>query len=92
MVQLRSDDAIILINPRKHGWKDRLEFCLRDLTTDEAVRALVSSDRWASYVLGVFHVAPTVSESIITGATTYIESDVPPNKGVNSSAAVESPS
>lgn len=92
-VQLRADDAIVLINPQmsEHGWTDRLEFHLADLTTNEAVRTLVDRDpnaRWASYVLGVFHLLRQ-RYSITSGATVYIESDVPPNKGVSSSAAVE---
>jgi galactokinase len=94
-VQLRSDGEIVLINPQmaEHGWTDRLQFHLSDLTTDEAVRALVSRDphgRWSAYVLGVFHfLRQRYPGSITTGATTYIESEVPPNKGVSSSAAVE---
>jgi galactokinase len=87
-VQLRSDETIVLINPQMS--EHPLEFRLSDLTTDEAVRALVSRDRWPAYVLGVFHLLRRrYPESITTGATTFIESDVPPNKGVSSSAAVE---
>ena len=52
-VQLRSDETIVLINPQMS--EHRLEFRLSDLTTDEAVRALVSRDRWPAYVLGIFH-------------------------------------
>lgn len=87
-VQLRSDEMIVLINPQMS--EHALEFHLNDLTTDEAVRALVRRDRWPAYVLGVFHLLRCrYPEAITTGATTCIESDVPPNKGVSSSAAVE---
>ena len=59
-VQLRSDRRIVFLNPqmKERGWQDRTEFSLDDLTTDEAVRALVNRDpgvRWTAYVLGVFH-------------------------------------
>jgi galactokinase len=84
-VQLRSDDTIRLVNPQMG---EALEFRIADLTTDEAVRTLVTEARWAAYVLGNFHLLKK-RYSIATGATVYIESDVPPNKGVSSSAAVE---
>jgi L-arabinokinase len=84
-VQLRSDDTIELVNPQMG---EALEFRIADLTTDEAVRALVNDARWAAYVLGNFHLLKK-RYSITAGATVYIESEVPPNKGVSSSAAVE---
>ena len=86
-VQLRADDLIVLINPQMED-HSYLEFRLAALTSDEAVRAQVSQARWAAYVLGVFHLLRQ-RYSITAGATTYIESTVPLNKGVSSSAAVE---
>jgi len=94
-VQLRPGDVIALANPqmREHdGSASHLEFRLGDLTSDDAVRALVSAPkaRWAAYVLGVFYLLrQRYPEALTTGATTYIESSVPLNKGVSSSAAVE---
>jgi len=91
-VQLRSDDTILLVNPqmREQGWADRVEFHLADLTSDAAVRALVSTVRWTAYVLGIFHLLrQRYPEKVTTGATVHIESTVPLNKGVSSSAAVE---
>ena len=59
-VQLRGDRRIVFLNPqmKERGWQDRTEFSLDDLTSDDAVRALVNRDpgvRWTAYVLGVFH-------------------------------------
>jgi galactokinase len=94
-VQLRSDDLILLINPqmREQGWPDRVEFHLADLTSDATVRALVARDpnaRWTGYVLGVFHLLrQRYPETVRSGVTVHIESTVPLNKGVSSSAAVE---
>jgi galactokinase len=86
-IQLRPDGQIVLINPQMED-HPYLEFHLVDLTSDEAVRALVTEARWSAYVLGVFHLLRQ-RYSITTGATVYIESTVPLNKGVSSSAAVE---
>ena len=94
-VQLRGDRRVVLLNPqvKSRGWHERLEFSLDDLTSDEAVRALVSRDdgtRWAAYVLGVFHLLQKrFSKKVRSGVKVYIESDVPLNKGVSSSASVE---
>jgi galactokinase len=91
-VQLRDDDSIVLVNPqmRDRGWEDSVTFPLAALTDEEAVRRLVSGDpriRWTAYVLGVFFCLKR--QHAISGATVYIASDLPMNKGVSSSAAVE---
>jgi L-arabinokinase len=86
-VQLRADGKIVLVNPQMED-HDYLEFPLAGLTSDEAVRELVREARWAAYVLGVFHLLRQ-RYAIASGATVYIESSVPLNKGVSSSAAVE---
>src|SRR5712671_2247210 len=59
-VQLRNDRKFCFFNPQMEarGWNARPEFCLEDLTTDEAVRALVNRDqkaKWTAYAVGVFH-------------------------------------
>ena len=93
--QLRGDRRIVLLNPqmKSRGWNERLEFSLDDLTTDEAVRALVNRDpatRWSAYVLGVFHfLQKRFPNQVASGVSVFIESDVPLNKGVSSSASVE---
>ena len=84
-VQLRNDGILRLVNPQMG---EPIEFHLADLTTDEAVRELVAETKWTAYVLGGFHLLMK-RYSIKTGANVFIESDVPPNKGVSSSAAVE---
>ena len=94
-VQLRSDRKLQFYNPqvKPRGWRERLEFSLDDLTTDEAVRALANLDpgqRWTAYVLGLFHfLQKRFAQEVRSGANVYIESEVPLNKGVSSSASIE---
>jgi L-arabinokinase len=93
--QRRLDARIVLVNPRmkERGWRDEVSFDLADLTSDANVRALVNRSaavRWTAYVLGVFHLLRRRYPDLIrSGASVYIESNVPLNKGVSSSAAVE---
>ncbi|MBI5090852.1 MAG: galactokinase [Candidatus Hydrogenedentes bacterium] len=94
-VQLRDDDRIVFFNPamREKGWLDRVEFDFAELTDEEAVRQLVSRDpgsQWTSYILGAFYLLRERFPLDVTkGANVYIESTVPLNKGVSSSAALE---
>jgi galactokinase len=94
-VQVRRDDHIVLVNPQlaEHGWQDRVEFSLDDLTGETRVRELVNRApgvRWTAYVLGLFFwLRERWPERVNRGATVYIASDVPLNKGVSSSAAIE---
>ena len=94
-VQLRADRRIVFSNPqvKARGWHDHVEFSLDDLAGDAEVRALVNADparRWTAYVLGLFHLLRNrFSEKVNCGANIYIESDVPLNKGVSSSASLE---
>jgi galactokinase len=93
--QRRSDQRIIFWNPqmKQEGWLDRVEFDLQKLTSEEAVKSLVNASpevRWTSYVLGAFYLLRSrYPQQADSGASIYIESDVPCNKGVSSSAAVE---
>lgn len=93
--QQRKDGLIIFWNPqmREHGWSDRVEFELHTLSDEAAVRKLVNRSpeiRWTAYLLGVFYLLRSrYPERVTTGASVYLESDVPLNKGVSSSAAVE---
>lgn len=94
-VQLRDDQRICFWNPQmaKRGWSDRVDFAFEALTDDDAVRQLANEDpshRWTAYVLGIFHLLRThYPEAVKGGANVYISSEVPLNKGVSSSAAVE---
>lgn len=93
--QRRDDGRIVFWNPQmgQEGWLDRIEFELASLADDAAVRRQVNSSpgvRWTAYVLGVFHLLRArCPEQVKRGANVYIESEVPLNKGVSSSAAVE---
>jgi L-arabinokinase len=93
--QARTDNAIVLMNPqmREHGWQERVDFALDELTNADHVRSLVNRApevRWTAYVLGVFFWLKLHRASATrNGMTVLIESDVPLNKGVSSSAAVE---
>ena len=93
--QAREDSNIVLWNPQMQPevWLDRVEVQLSSLTDEATVRKLVNSSpqiRWTAYVLGVFHLLRCkYPEKMKTGTSVYIESEVPLNKGVSSSAAVE---
>ncbi len=94
-IQLRADRRIGFWNPqvKSRNWREQANFSLDDLTDDAAVRALVNRDsatRWTAYVLGIFHLLnKRFPEKLSCGANVYIESDVPLNKGVSSSASLE---
>ena len=93
--QARSDRAIVLVNPQmaEQGWQACVEHQLDELTDADAVRQLVNRDpgvRWTSYVLGLFlWLKEHLPEHATRGMNVFIRSDVPLNKGVSSSAAVE---
>jgi len=93
--QRRDDGRIVFWNPQMQheGWLDRVEFELASLSSEESVRKLVNRDprlRWTAYILGVFYLLRCkYPQQVQTGANVYLESEVPLNKGVSSSAAVE---
>ena len=94
-VQLRADGLIRFWNPQmaERGWRERAEFAFDQMTDEESVRRLVNADaahRWTAYVLGVFYwLRLNYQELVRSGANVLIHSEVPLNKGVSSSAAVE---
>ncbi len=94
-VQLRNDQKILFWNPQmaEHGWQERVKFNFDDMSDEETARRMVNADpshRWTAYVLGVFYLLKLrFPESVNTGANVYLHSEVPLNKGVSSSAAVE---
>jgi len=93
--QRRNDGKIVFWNPqmKEEGWLDHVEFELATLSNEEAVKRLVNTSpevRWTSYVLGAFYwLQQRYPDQANSGASVYIESEVPCNKGVSSSAAVE---
>ncbi len=93
--QQRQDRTIVLSNPQMAalGWRDRVTFTLDELTDEDTVRRLVGGDesvRWTAYVLGLFYwLKQHHPEQVERGMNVLVQSDVPLNKGVSSSAAVE---
>jgi L-arabinokinase len=93
--QRRNDREIVFLNPqmKEEGWQERVAFSFGDLTDAAAVRRLVQANPqigWTAYVLGAFLLLRArYPEQVVCGASVYIESEVPRNKGVSSSAAVE---
>lgn len=93
--QAREDDIVRVWNPgaSRFGWETRLELRLGDLYEPENVLEfceLRQGTRWGCYVLGSlcflmrFH-----GEHGLKGIDLLIDSDLPPNRGVSSSAALE---
>lgn len=93
--QRRDDQQIIFWNPqmRQEQWLERVEFDFGELETVEVVKQRVNVSagvRWTAYVLGAFFLLrQRYPDKVQSGASVYIESEVPLNKGVSSSAAVE---
>lgn len=92
--QPRTDDVIQVLNPgaSRFGWEPFVEARIGDLDEPLNLRLLCSqedSSRWLTYVLGALcflkhhYVCETVS-----GVNLFISSDLPPNRGVSSSAAL----
>jgi L-arabinokinase len=94
-VQLRNDSRIAFWNPQmqQEGWLDRVEFDLASLTDEVRTRQQISQTpqaAWTAYVLGVFYLLRTkYPREVRSGVSVYLHSEVPLNKGVSSSAAVE---
>jgi galactokinase len=94
-VQPRADDLIRILNPgaAQFGWESSLELHVIDLGDLPSLQLLCSrteSLRWAGYVLGALHFLESQCRwGVAGGADIFISSDLPPNKGVSSSAALE---
>jgi L-arabinokinase len=94
-VQLRRDRRVVFWNPQmaERGWQELVEFELDDLTDEATIRRSVNSHpnvRWTAYTLGNFFLlAQRYPQAVKTGANVYLQSEVPLNKGVSSSAALE---
>jgi galactokinase len=93
--QLREDDRIVLWNPQmlQEGWLDRVEFEYSSLTDEVQTRQQANQSPqagWTAYVLGVFYLLRNrFPQKVTSGVSIYLHSEVPLNKGVSSSAAVE---
>jgi galactokinase len=92
-VQRRTDDAVRVLNPgaAEFGWAIRIQLQSRELCDPESVRAHCEAregSRWGSYVLGALYFLKRF-HGCEGGAEVFIASDLPPNRGVSSSAALE---
>ena len=93
--QLRSDKKVVLKNKTvaDAGWLGDTSLELADLQDEGTLRSRVNqspSVRWTAYVLGNLHyLLKKYPERIKNGITLYMESTVPLNRGVSSSAAIE---
>jgi galactokinase len=93
-VQPRTDGAIRILNPgaAQFGWTPYLEFNVVDLSDPESVRALsrrTAGSQWTLYVLGAIYFLQQRLGCCVRGADLFIASNLLPNKGVSSSAALE---
>ena len=75
------------------GWKGKISIDWMALSDETAVKELVNSDpsvRWTAYVLGnLYYLKKKYPGQINQGIRLYMESNVPLNRGVSSSAAIE---
>jgi galactokinase len=93
-VQPRTDGVIRIFNPgaAQFGWTQYLEFSVVDLSDPESLRAFclqTEGSHWAVHVLGAIYFLEQHPGCRVRGADLYIASNLPPNKGVSSSAALE---
>ena len=92
-VQPRTDDLIRILNPGalEFGWEPCLELGIDAIRAPEDVRLFCEqkqSSNWGCYVLGALHYLNR-RYGCAGGVDIFIASDLPPNKGVSSSAALE---
>jgi L-arabinokinase len=93
--QLRTDELIVLKNQTasEAGWQGDLTIPYADLRDEETVKTFVNSSpsiRWTAYVLGTFfYLKKKFPAHTKLGISVYMESTVPLNRGVSSSAAIE---
>jgi len=93
--QLRNDNVVELKNKSASdaGWQGDILINLDELSDEATVRKIVnksSAVRWTAYVFGnIFFLKKKYPEKIKSGIKIYIDSTVPLNRGVSSSAAVE---
>ncbi|HWK07678.1 MAG TPA: galactokinase family protein [Puia sp.] len=93
--QLRDDRIVELknINVSQAGWQGEVQIGLDELYDEENLRQLVNRSpdvRWMAYVAGNLHyLLRKYPDKVRTGIRLYMESSIPFNRGVSSSAAIE---
>jgi galactokinase len=93
--QGRSDETIRIVNPgaEQFGWNTQFQSQMSDLCDVERVRALCSAhpgSHWVCYILGALYFLKNLRGSGHAGGIDlFLASDLPPNRGVSSSAALE---
>lgn len=93
--QLRSDQIVELNNKTvtDAGWQGVLKLNWAEMETEAMVKELVNSSasvRWTAYVVGnLYYLKKKFPEKVNCGLRIYMESTVPLNRGVSSSAAIE---
>ena len=93
-VQPRTDGVIRILNPgaAQFGWTPYLEFRVADLSDPDSVRTVcrqTHGSHWSLHVLGAIYFLQHCLGCPARGADLFIASNLPPNKGVSSSAALE---
>jgi len=84
-----------VLNPgaQQWGWATELDFPAMELESVSAIRAFCDQSvgtRWGKYVLGCLHWLAKQDPSLCrSGMRVFLHSELPPNRGVASSAAVE---
>ncbi|QHN02897.1 galactokinase [Granulicella sp. WH15] len=93
--QPRADDVVRILNPgaAQFGWECYFELHASDLRDPQSLRLLCEQregTRWGCYVLGaLYFLKRSYGEGCEGGVDLFILSDLPPNRGVSSSAALE---
>ena len=94
-VQPQSNQTIRVLNPQAEGfgWAPYLELSVADLATVDSLRKACAEREgwhWGLYVFGCLHfLRNCYGCGHFSGMNIFIASDLPPNKGVSSSAALE---
>jgi galactokinase len=93
--QPRTDGLIRILNPGavKFGWEPSLQAEMEALDDLQKLQQLCEQrigSRWFGYVLGaLYFLKQNIAHDNLCGIDIFIASDLPPNKGVSSSAALE---
>ncbi len=93
--QIRNDHFIEIKNKTASdaGWQGDISIGVDELSDEQSVRSVVNRSplvRWTAYVLGnIYYLKKKYPGQVRSGINLYIESTVPLNRGVSSSAAVE---
>lgn len=93
--QISTEPVIRILNPsaERSGWAGEILFPAADLGSLEAIQKACSdphNTRWGRYVLGAFHYLYVHHEAFHRGgARMVLDSDLIPNRGLASSAALE---